>query len=63
MKMFITRKDQENEYGIVKVPDRLVVDFERDHKDKICIKGDSIQDAIIQFSKMEKGTEYSFDSD
>ena len=63
MKIFIVKEEQENEYKIYKVADRLIDEFKEVKKDKIMIEATSIQDAIIQFSQMEKDSNVSFNSE
>ena len=60
MKVFITRKEIENEYAITKVSDSLVVEFERIHKDKIVVEGSSIQDTMLKFIAMDKELDINF---
>jgi hypothetical protein len=62
MKVFIIKKEVENEYGIAKVSDSLVAEFELLHKDKIVVEGSSIQDAILKFAAMDKPADVPFNA-
>lgn len=61
MKVFIIKKELENEYGIAKVSDSLVAEFQLLNKDKIVIEGSSIQDVILKFAAMDKPSDVAFD--
>jgi hypothetical protein len=54
MTVYITKKVIQNEYNIISVSDDLVEDFELENREIILVKGNSIQDVLIQFAAAEK---------
>lgn len=60
MKVYITKKAEENEYNIISVSDNLVEEFEKEYAGKVIVKGGSIQDAMIQFSQVQKEPDITF---
>jgi hypothetical protein len=58
MKIFIAKG--ESEYKIYRVADHLIEDFKKEKQGRIVIEASSIQDALIQFSQLDKGCDLSF---
>lgn len=63
MKVFIVRKEEENNYSIFKVSDDLIDEFKKNMGEKIVLEGKDIADAIIQFGVMEKPEDFEFSTD
>lgn len=60
MKVYITKKEVENEYNIITVSENLVDEFEKENADSVIVKGSSIQDAMLQFSQVDKEPDTPF---
>jgi hypothetical protein len=60
MKIYIVQKQEPNEYGIFKVADNLIPEFEEEKKGSIILKGNSISEVLIKFNEMGKtGIEFN----
>jgi hypothetical protein len=60
MKIYIVQKQEPNEYGIFRVADNLINEFEEEKKESILLRGNSISEVLLKFGEMGKtGIEFN----